>query len=81
MTDTSTTNLQEPELKEEVTLEVLAAKVDMLGEQMNWLCENLAALFGFVNKMGESGGGIRGMMKAMKETPGLSQQMQGAEDE
>jgi hypothetical protein len=67
MVDTSTTVQQEPVLKEEVTLELLAAKVDMLGEQMNWLCENLAGVFGLVNQMGANGGGIRGMMKAMKE--------------
>lgn len=73
MSDTSTTIQQEPEIKEEVTLEDLAVKIDMLGEQMNWLCENLAALFGFVNQMGANGGGLRGMLKAMKETPGLSE--------
>jgi hypothetical protein len=75
MADTSTTIPQEPQLKVEVTVESLGVKMDMLGEQMNWLCENLAALFGFVNQMGQNGGGIRGMLKAMKETPGLSEQI------
>jgi hypothetical protein len=74
MTNLSTTIQQEPEVKEEITLESLSARLDMLGEQMNWLCENLAALFGFVNQMGQNGGGIRGLMKAMKETPGLMEQ-------
>jgi hypothetical protein len=48
--------------------------MDMFGEQMNWLCENLQSLFLFVNQMGANGGGIRGLMKAMKETPELSDQ-------
>lgn len=74
MADTSTTELQEPEIKQEVTLESLKASMDMLGEQMNWLCENLSALFGFVNQVGQSGGGLRGLMKAMKETPELGGQ-------
>lgn len=69
MADTSTIPSQEPEIKEEVTLESLSARLDMLGEQMNWLCENLAGVFGIVNQMGQNGGGIRGMMKAMKEIP------------
>jgi hypothetical protein len=77
MSDTSTTTQQQLELKEEITVEDIAVKLDMLGEQMNWLCENLAALFGFVNQVGSSGGGIRGLMKAMKETPGLTEQVQG----
>jgi hypothetical protein len=74
MSDTSTTVQQEPVLKEEVTLESLAARMDMLGEQLNWLCENLAGVFGLVNQMGANGGGIRGMMKAMKEIDTVSVQ-------
>lgn len=50
-----------------VTLDDLAARMDLLGNQMNWLCENLASLFGFVNQMSQNGGGIRGMMKALKQ--------------
>ena len=69
------------EVKHEITLDDLAARMDMFGEQINWLCENLAALFGFVNQMGASGGGIRGLMKAMKETPGLTEQVTGAGNE
>lgn len=60
---------------QEITLEDLATRMDMFGEQMNWLCENLAQLFQFVNAMGSSGGGIRGIMKAMKETPELKEQI------
>jgi hypothetical protein len=67
------------EIQEEITLESLSvqvnARLDMLGEQMNWLCENLASLFGFVNQIGNNGGGIRGMMKAMKQSPELLEQM------
>ena len=51
----------------EISLNDLAARMDMFGEQMNWLCENLAELFKFVNAMGASGGGIRGLMSAMKK--------------
>jgi hypothetical protein len=69
MSDTTTIPPGEPEIKEEVTLELLAAKVDMIGEQLNWLCENLAGVFGMVTQMTANGGGIRGMMKAMKDAP------------
>lgn len=54
---------------EEVTLESLAARMDILGNQMNWLCENLQSLFMFVNQVGQNGGGIRGMMAALKKAP------------
>lgn len=57
----------------EITLDDLAARMDMFGEQMNWLCDNLQSLFAFVNTMGANGGGIRGIMKAMKDTPGLTE--------
>ena len=57
----------------EVTLESLAQRMDMFGEQMNWLCENMAGLFQFVTQMGQSGGGIRGLMSALKNGgPNLS---------
>ena len=66
MADTSTIPTQETEIKEEVTLESLSHRLDMLGEQMNWLCENLAGVFALVGQMGANGGGLMGMMKAMK---------------
>jgi hypothetical protein len=50
-----------------VTLEDLAQRLDNLGEQMNWLCENLASLFTFVNAMSSNGGGMRGLMKTLKQ--------------
>jgi hypothetical protein len=34
---------------------------------MDWLCENLQSLFAFVQQMSASGGGIRGLMHAMKQ--------------
>lgn len=74
MADTTTIPSQEPEIKEEVTLESLATRLDMLGEQMNWLCDNLAGLFGFVNNMQQNGGGIRGAMKMLKDMPELGTQ-------
>ena len=57
-----------------VTLDDLARRIDILGQQMNWLCENLQSLFGFVNAMSNNGGGVRGLMKALKEqqAPGMS---------
>lgn len=67
------------ETTEEITLEQLGARMDMFGAQMNWLCENMQSLFQFVNQMGESGGGLRGLMAAMKSTPALKEQ--GAEDD
>jgi hypothetical protein len=36
---------------------------------MNWLCENMQGLFQFVNQMSANGGGIRGMMHALKQAP------------
>ena len=53
----------------EPTLKDLAQKMDVLGNQMNWLCENLTSLFAFVNQMGQSGGGIRGLMTMLKAGP------------
>lgn len=53
----------------EVTLEDLASRLDVLGQQMNWLCENLTSLFAFVNQMGQNGGGIRGLMHLLKQGP------------
>jgi hypothetical protein len=55
--------------QEEVTLASLAARMDMLGKQMDWLCENLQALFLFVNQVSSNGGGIRGMLSALKHAP------------
>lgn len=56
---------------DELTLDDLAKRLDLIGQQMNWLCENLASLFGFVNQMATNGGGIRGMMKALKQQEGM----------
>lgn len=68
-------------VREEVTLESLAQRMDMFGAQMNWLCENLAELFKFVNAMSASGGSVRGMMKALKNVapPEVQQQMEEIE--
>lgn len=73
-------NLQVEEAPPEITLQDLAKRMDMFGEQMNWLCENLASLFMFVNQVGSSGGGVRGLMKAMKNTPELRVE-ESADDE
>ena len=54
------------QLTQEITLEDIAKRLDILGNQMNWLCENLQSLFVFVQQMGSSGGGIRGLMKMLK---------------
>lgn len=58
---------EKEEVKEEVTLESLAARMDALGKQMDWLCENLSSLFVFVSQMGQNGGGIRGLMAMLKQ--------------
>lgn len=79
MADTSIIPSQEPEIREEITLESLSTRLDMLGEQMNWLCENLAGVFSLVTTMGANGGGIRGAMKAMKEMGAIDVQ-EGAQD-
>jgi hypothetical protein len=70
MTDTNTTIPPSSEF----TMDDLVARMDMFGEQMNWLCDNLAGLFQFVNQMGANGGGIRGLIKATKDMPELIQQ-------
>ena len=57
---------QDSEIKQEVTLSDLAAKVDIIGQQLNWLIENLQTVFMFVQQVGSNGGGIRGMLKAIK---------------
>lgn len=54
---------------QEITLAELGRRMDVLGQQMNWLCENLQSLFAFVQQMSSSGGGIRGLMHAMKQGP------------
>jgi hypothetical protein len=54
---------------EAVTLETLAEKLDVIGQQLNWLTENLQSLFLFVNQVSSSGGGIRGLMHAMRQAP------------
>ena len=69
--------LEQPleEEPEEVTLKSLADRIDIIGQQMDWLCENLQSLFAFVNQMSGSGGGIMGMMKALKNgAPDMSPQ-------
>lgn len=55
--------------QQSVTLESLAARLDALGKQMDWLCTNLQGLFLFVNQVGQNGGGLRGMMAAIKKAP------------
>ena len=66
MTDTSTIPVEETETKSPVTLESLQESVNQIGGQLNWLCDNLAGLFSMVNQMGASGGGIMGMLSAMR---------------
>lgn len=45
----------------------LEQKIDLIGEQLNWLCENLAVVFNLTAAMSANGGGVRGLMKIMKE--------------
>lgn len=75
MANADTIDAQEE--RQEITIDELAQRLDALGQQMNWLCENMANLFGFVNQMGKNGGGIRGLMRTIKEVtpPELKQQL------
>ena len=77
MADTSTISTEDTETKSPVTLDSLQESLNAIGEQMNWLCDNLMGLFGFVNQLGANGGGIRGMMKAMKDMPEMIQSGNG----
>lgn len=40
--------------------------LDTLGAQNDWLCENFAEFFKFLQTVGSSGGGIRGVMSMLK---------------
>lgn len=44
----------------------LEQKIDLIGNQLNWLCENLAQVFGVVQSLSQNGGGVRGLMQMMK---------------
>ena len=63
----------EIEEDQEVTVKELGEKIDALGAQMDWLCENLASLFTFASQMSNSGGGLRGLLSVLKSnTPALT---------
>lgn len=53
----------------EVTLEELGRRLDIIGQQTDWMVENLQSLFVFVQQMNNNGGGIRGMLAALKQAP------------
>lgn len=76
MTDTQAVTRSPSELRSggdsTVTIDDLAGRMDQLGQQMNWLCENMSSLFAFVNQMGSSGGGLRGLMHMLRSTPDLN---------
>jgi hypothetical protein len=61
-----------------ITLELVNAKIDMIGNQLNWICENLVGLFAFVQQVGSNGGGIRGIMQLMKQGPPQIKEMPDA---
>jgi len=48
-------------------MEAVYEQQQQIGNQLNWLCENLAGVFGMVTAVSQNGGGFRGMMKMMKE--------------
>ena len=52
-----------------VTLEDIAQRLDIIGQQLNWMTENLQSLFAFVSQIGSNGGGLRGLMHLMKQGP------------
>lgn len=67
-------------IEAEITLQDVITRLDSIGKQMDWLCENLAELFQFVSQIGSNGGGIRGLMGLMKSGPPQLTQLQGEED-
>lgn len=58
----SVSNLSDRELAEATYIQQ-----QQIGNQLNWLCENLAGVFGMVTALSQNGGGVRGLMKVMKE--------------
>jgi hypothetical protein len=58
-------------IQKSISLEDLAEKIDAIGNQMDWLCTNLASLFTFAQQMGNNGGGIRGMLNLLKGLPAM----------
>jgi anti-sigma regulatory factor (Ser/Thr protein kinase) len=79
--DLSNNDVKVIEVEYEITNEVLAAKIDKLGAQMDWLCENLASLFTFAQQLGSNGGGIRGLMSLMKQGGPALKQMEESRNE
>lgn len=65
----------------DVTLDSLAHRLDALGKQMDWLCENMQSLFLFVQTVGQNGGGIRGMLQTLRHAPPemVTKQLEGAD--
>lgn len=66
---------------QEITLESLSHRLDLIGNQLDWLCENMAGMFQFVTTMGQNGGGIRGVLRSLKEAPAITPQQQTAKQE
>lgn len=67
-------------IEAEITLQDVITRLDSIGKQMDWLCENLAELFQFVSQIGGNGGGIRGLMSLMKQGPPQLTQLQGDDE-
>jgi len=67
-------SLQTDDKLEELSkrIDTLSEKIDLIGQQNDWLCENLQSLFLFVQQVGSNGGGIRGLLSAMKQGPSLT---------
>jgi hypothetical protein len=59
---------------QDATLETLSVRLDIIGRQLDWLCENMAGMFSFVQTTAQNGGGIRGMLKSLKDAPVMSPQ-------
>lgn len=55
--------------EKEVSLEEIGRRLDIIGQQTDWMVENLQSLFLFVQTVSSNGGGIRGMLAAMKQGP------------
>lgn len=67
------------QVQSEVSMADLAQRLDILGQQMNWLVENMQSLFQFVQSVSNNGGGLRGMMNMLKQQPPQVKELETSE--
>lgn len=54
-------------LSDRELMEAIYLQQQQIGVGLNWLIENLTQVFGVVQALSSNGGGVRGLMKMMKE--------------